>query len=142
MSREVLIDRGTKVTGRESDSVVGQEGRCELSFWEEFELESGLKRVGEADTSIHRESAKYKVVELDARGRNRVAEGVVSLRKEFGEVVKEDEEDSLSSDVECTSCVGELSFTKEGCEETHESDQLTKERGPSLCIDASGRERR
>lgn len=100
-----------------------------------------MKRVGEADTSIHGESAKYKVVELDARGRNRVAEGVVSLRKEFGEVVKEDEEDSLSSDVECTSGVGKLSFAKEGCEETHESDQLTKERGPSLCIEGSVRER-
>lgn len=106
--------------------------RSDLSFGECLKLESRLERVGESDSSVNGEGAKYKVVKLDAGRRNGVSKGVVSLREELGEVVEEDEEDSLSSDVECSCRIGELASAKEGSEESHECDELTEERSPTL----------
>lgn len=135
LRREVLIERAADTRRRERDRVVGEEARRDLGLGEDFELECRLERVGKADSSVDGEGAKYKVVELDARRGNDISKGVVSLREELGEVVEEDEEDSLSSNVERSSRVGELATTEEGSEESHERDELSEERSPALSIE-------
>lgn len=67
LRREELIERRAEIGGREGNGVVGEEVRGGLSLDESFEFESGLEGIGETDSSVNGEGAKYKVVKLDAR---------------------------------------------------------------------------
>ena len=56
------------------------------------DLEVRRERVRQAH--VARECAQYEVAHLDAVWRDDVAEGVVIVAEELGEVVKQDQEDS------------------------------------------------
>jgi hypothetical protein len=137
LALEVLVERRTEVGGAESGGEVGEERRGPLSVRKDLELETGLERVGKAELGRDRERRKDEVVELSASRRDGVAKSVGGLTEEVGEVVKEDEEDALGSDVEGAGRLGELGATEEGREETEEGDELAKERSPSLEVERS-----
>lgn len=84
------------------------------------------------------ESAEDEVVQLDALGRDDVAQGEERLREEVGEVVEEDEDDALGAEVEGPGGVSELATAEEGRQETEERDELAVERRPALCAKRSG----
>lgn len=67
-------------------------------------------------------------MQLDALRWDDVAEGEEGLREEIGEVVEEDEKDSLRSEIERSSRFSHLSSSEERCEEAEERDQLSVER--------------
>lgn len=87
-------------------------------------------RVGEGN--FWREGAENDITELDATRGYSVAYREIIFRKEFREVVKEDEEEALSATEEATRGRLEARSADEGGEELEHGDQQSMECRPAL----------
>ena len=93
-----MIQEGSNIIRLQNGGEVGQDRRDRTHFRDRLKVDVTEMGIGEHD--VGREGAKDDVAELDAPLRDDIAESEVILAQEFGEVVKENEEETERSSVQ------------------------------------------